>query len=334
VAYDAQLRFKAAALADTLRRIGRLSDPPVQPTAGMAEPWHYRNQVRLRIGPAGLAYTALDGAQPVAVRACAIAHPLVWDLTELLAGDWPPGEVTLRAGLNTGDQLIVLEGLVGAVEEVEVSAAVSVVVLGADGRPGVAAGRPYLVERLAGHDFLVPATSFFQVNTAMAEQLVALLRALVPGGLDTLVDLHSGVGTFAVLLADKAREVFAIEADPAAVTAAVDNAAGLAGLTLVEADAAAGLTELGLRPDAAVVDPPRTGLDRATVRLLAERVRDTIVYVSCEPATLARDAGQLVAAGWQLAGTWPVDMFPQTFHVESVSLFQRPGAPPPAGAWS
>jgi 23S rRNA (uracil1939-C5)-methyltransferase len=333
MAYAAQLRYKADALRDTLRRIGRLADPVVHETAGMADPWHYRNHVRLRTGPEGLAYTAVDGAHPVPVTLCAIAHPLVWGLTELLDGAWPAGEVWLRAGLGTGDRLIVLEGMAEAVDEVEVSEDVSVVVVGADGRAGVAAGRPFLEERLAGQIFVVPATSFFQVNTTMAEVLVARLRALVPDGLGTLVDLHSGVGTFAVLLADKAQEVYAIEADPAAVSAAVDNAAGLTHLTLVEADAAEGLAELGLVPDAVVVDPPRTGLDRATVGLLAERVRDTIVYVSCEPSTLARDAGQLCAAGWRLAASWPVDMFPHTYHVESVSLFQRAG-PAPAGAWS
>jgi 23S rRNA (uracil1939-C5)-methyltransferase len=107
------------------------------------------------------------------------------------------------------------------------------------------------------------------------------------------------------------------------VAAAVDNAAGLEHLTLVEADAAEGLSELDLVADAVVVDPPRTGLDRETVRLLAERARDTIVYVSCEPSTLGRDAAQLTAAGWHHVAAWPVDMFPQTYHIESVNLFRR-----------
>jgi 23S rRNA (uracil1939-C5)-methyltransferase len=139
----------------------------------------------------------------------------------------------------------------------------------------------------------------------------------------TLVDLHSGVGTFAVLLADLAGEVYAVEAEAAAVAAAVENAAGLEHLTLVEASAAEGLAALDLRPDAVITDPPRTGLDRDTVQALAATVRDRIVYVSCEPATLARDARQLLAAGWRHTASWPLDMFPQTYHIESVTLFER-----------
>jgi 23S rRNA (uracil1939-C5)-methyltransferase len=323
VAYEAQLVYKADALRDTLRRIGGIGEPVVHPTAGMADPWRYRNQVRLHASGGGLAYVAVDGEHALPVSTCLIAHPLVWELAEALEGELPDGEVTLRAGLGTGDQMVVLTGMTAELEFLEVTLDVSVVVVDEDGRTGVAAGRPYLVERLAGHDFVVPAQSFFQVNTVMAELLVERVRALVPSGLGTLLDLHSGVGTFAVLLADRAREIYAIEADPDAVAAAVDNAAGLEHVTLVEADAAEGLAELGLKPDLVVVDPPRTGLDQATVRLLAEQVHDTIVYVSCEPSTLARDAGQLTAAGWRLTESWPVDMFPQTYHVESVNLFQR-----------
>ncbi len=329
VRYEAQLRFKAEVLADALRRIGGMEAPPVHAAAGMAEPWHYRNQVRLRVSPAGLAFVAADGQTPLPVSDCHLAHPLVWSLVAALEDGLPPGEIVLRAGLNTGDQMIVLENMAEALDDVVVSVAASVVLVDAAGRSTVAAGRPFLVEELAGQPFLVPATSFFQVNTAMAEILVERVQQAVPDGLDTLVDVHSGVGTLAVLLAAKARAVYAIESDPAAVAAAVENAAGLDHLTLVEADAAEGLAHLDLRPDVVVVDPPRTGLDRATVRLLAGQARDTIVYVSCEPSTLARDAAQLVAAGWRLTDCWPVDMFPQTYHVESVSLFHRsPGRQP------
>lgn len=328
VRYAAQLRFKAEVLEDALRRIGGLDAPPVHAAEGMEEPWHYRNRIRLRVSPAGLAFVAADGHSLAPVSECRLAHPLVWSLVAALEGSLPPGEVVLRAGLRTGDQMVVLQGMSAGLEDIEISLDASVVLVDGDGAPSVAAGRPFLVEELAGESFLVPATSFFQGNTVMAERLVALLRAAIADGLGTLVDVHSGVGTFAVLLAAKAREVYAIESDPVAVAAAVENAAGLDHLTLVEADAAEGLAHLGLRPDAVVVDPPRTGLDRDTLRLLAEQARDTIVYVSCEPSTLARDARHLVAAGWRLTDCWPVDMFPQTYHVESVNLFRRAAGRP------
>ena len=250
VRYEAQLRFKAEVLADALRRIGGLEAPPVHAAAGMAEPWHYRNQSQA----AGQSRRpGLRGRRrpDTGCRSRTATSPTRW------CGRWwqpledglPPGEIVLRAGLNTGDQMIVLEGMSEALEDVAVSVAASVVLVDAAGRSTVAAGRPFLVEELAGQPFLVPATSFFQVNTAMAEVLVERVRQAVPDGLDTLVDVHSGVGTLAVLLAAKARAVYAIESDPAAVAAAVENAAGLDHLTLVEADAAEGLAHLGLRPD-------------------------------------------------------------------------------------
>ncbi len=324
VRYDAQLRFKADVLRDTLRRIGGIADPPVRPTLGMPDPWRYRNQIRVRSGPAGLGFVAADDHTVVAIDACPIAHPAVDALRAALDADLPPGtEVTLRAGLATGDRMIVFHAPEDAVDWIEVEIDASVVLARPDGRVDVAAGRPFLVEAVEDHIFVIPPTGFFQVNTAMAAVLVEQVRQACPAHGGTLIDLYSGVGLFAVRLAERFREVFAVEDNPASVAAAVDNAAGLDHVTLLEADAAEGLAHLALGADVVVADPPRAGLSADVVRLLKQHPPDTIIYVSCEPSTLARDVRQLVSGGWSLVGCQPVDMFPQTYHVESVSVLRR-----------
>lgn len=326
VAYEAQLRFKAEVLRDALVRLGGIADPPVHPTIGMAEPWFYRNHIQLQVGVGGLGFLAADGATITPISQCLITHPLVFELVGALAGDLPVGsKVALRAGIRTGDQMVVLHLPEGVEEElvIEVECAASVALVRPDGGWELAAGRPYLVEELAGRPFLIPPQTFFQTNTVMAEELVALIGRALPDRVDVLVDLYSGVGTFTVLLADRARAVYAIEADADAVAAAVENAAGLDHITLLEASAAEGLAYLDERPDAVIVDPPRSGLDRNAVELLAGKASDRIVYVSCDPSTLARDARQIVRRGWHLVASWPLDMFPQTYHIESVNLFRR-----------
>lgn len=326
IEYDAQLRFKSAILRDALARIGRLPDIEVRPPIGMDTPWAYRNRIDVHVGPGGLGFVAVDDRSVVPLLTCHIAHPDLLTLMEALGPDLPPDlTISLRVGVATGDRMIVFYGLGQEpedVEAIEVELEASVAVVDAEGQAATVAGRRYLFERLGDRLFAIPPASFFQVNTTMAEHLVSRVRAAVPPGTGTLVDAYSGVGTFAVLLADLADEVYAIEADPAAVRAAADNAAGLDHLTLLESTSAEGLAWLTRRPDVVVVDPPRTGLEPEVVRLLADRRPPTIVYVSCEPATLARDARRLTEAGWILAETGVVDMFPHTHHIESVTAFR------------
>jgi 23S rRNA (uracil1939-C5)-methyltransferase len=327
VDYAAQLRFKAEILRDALRRIGGLDDPPVAPVIGMDDPWHYRNQIRVRTGPGGTGFVALDHATIVPIPLCHVAHPLVQELLESLDLDLPPGiEISLRAGINTEDTMVVIHAPADLIETIDIDSDASVILARPAGGAEVAAGRPYLLEAVAGQVFMIPPRAFFQVNTAMTEILVGLVRAAVPPGTRTLVDVYSGVGLLGVLLADRVGELCTIETDPDSVAAAMDNAAGLDNVTLIEADAAEALEYLGLVPDVVVVDPPRAGMAPDALRLLTRLAPPTIVYVSCDPATLARDVRRLVAGGWRLSESQPVDLFPQTYHVESVNVLRRQGA--------
>ncbi len=200
------------------------------------------------------------------------------------------------------------------------------------GRPGerrvarveVLSGRGFWRERLGDYDYAVSAPSFFQVNTAAAERLVALvLEGLQPTRKDRVLDLYAGVGTFTLPLAAVAAETVAIEAEGSAIRDLRRNLErARLGAVVVPGDAGRELDGLG-RFDAAVVDPPRSGMKPAALRHLVASGPRRLVYVSCDPATLARDAAQLRDAGYQLVRATPVDLFPQTYHIETVALFSR-----------
>jgi 23S rRNA (uracil1939-C5)-methyltransferase len=185
-------------------------------------------------------------------------------------------------------------------------------------------GDPYVMEHVAGRDYRVSAGSFFQVNTAGAEALVAVVRDyLQPAGDETLVDLYCGGGLLGLALADSVARVVGIEADPAAGADFRHNARGLDHVQFLQDTAEAALPGLEGPVDLLVLDPPRAGAGAGVMGEIARLSPRRVAYVSCDPATLARDARHLVDAGYSLAEVQPVDLFPQTYHVESVSLFLR-----------
>ena len=203
----------------------------------------------------------------------------------------------------------------------------------AGGRTRLLAGQAMLEEELGGLRFGISPEAFFQTNSEMAERLYALAAEYAQvRGFERVLDLYSGIGTLGLLLAPRAAEVWGIEIVEEAVADAIANAsrnqidnayffAGDARLALPELVSRAG------RPDVLVVDPPRAGLSSKVVRRIVEAAPRRIVYVSCNPTTLAPNAAQLGEAGWALRRVRAVDMFPQTPHIECVALLERSGPP-------
>ena len=190
-------------------------------------------------------------------------------------------------------------------------------------------GEAELPERLGELDLRISAQAFFQTNTEMAELLYGVVGEYAGlRGWERVYDLYCGIGTIALTLARRAGEVWGIELVEQAVADAIASArrnevanvhffAGDTRLALPELVARAG------RPDVLIVDPPRAGLSRKVLRRIVESSPRRIVYVSCNPTTLAPNAAELVEAGWTLKKVRPVDMFPQTHHIECVALFER-----------
>ena len=177
-----------------------------------------------------------------------------------------------------------------------------------------------------GHPFRIGSPSFFQTNTAQTERLVELVRShLHLSGQELLVDAYAGVGTFAVLMAPSVCKVIAIEESTAAVRDAAINTLGIENLEYIEGKTEEVLGALDSAPDALVLDPPRVGCHPDTLRAVLRRPPGRVVYVSCDPETLARDLAILVEGGYAVDTVEPVDMFPQTYHVECVAALTHPG---------
>ncbi|MCE5260009.1 MAG: 23S rRNA (uracil(1939)-C(5))-methyltransferase RlmD [Chloroflexi bacterium] len=317
IAYTRQLEYKQRIVRAQMERVAKLPSVQVLPVIGMEEPWAYRNHVQYGVTPDGrLGFLAQHSHSLVPIQECWIAHPWLEELAG--AFDMEGADVsslTLRIGANSGEKFILFEGK--SEPEISVDFPVSCVYLAPAGDLHVLAGDSYYHERLNERLWQVSAPSFFQVNTVQAERLVQEASARLTDGSDTLIDAYCGVGTFALSLASRYKQVIGIEGSPWAVNDAEINRKG------EQAEFLAGFAEELLANVltsgcTVVLDPPRAGCAPEVLQALtAARVRQ-IVYVSCDPATLARDLGVLAQAGYRIGAVQPIDMFPQTGHVECV----------------
>jgi len=243
------------------------------------------------------------------------------------------GEVQVRLVTSPGE--LDDEALLSAIEPLGVQSVVWTQAAGVGettqgGRDILLAGADRIAEELSGMRFALSAEAFFQTNTEMAERLYGVATEYAAlRGWDRVYDLCCGIGTIGLTLAPRASEVIGVEIVEQAVIDAtanarsnqIDNARFLAGdVRVVLKDLA---ESGGPRPDVVVVDPPRAGLSKKVVARIAEASPKRIVYVSCNPTTLAPNAAQLVEAGYRLVKVRPVDMFPQTPHIECVALLER-----------
>jgi 23S rRNA (uracil1939-C5)-methyltransferase len=193
------------------------------------------------------------------------------------------------------------------------------------------AGGELIRERLGGVEFSISANSFFQTNTRQAERLFAIVAEFAGlTGVEVVFDLYSGTGAISLLLARQARAVYGIELQPAAIEDAGRNAQanGISNCTFLPGEVRHVLPELlrqGIRADVVVADPPRAGFHPRALRAVLALAPRRVVYVSCNPATLARDLGILVAGGYRLAAVQPIDMFPHTPHIEAVARLEIAG---------
>lgn len=332
IAYDAQVQFKREILLDQLERIGDLEDPLVHSTLPDETGWAYRNHAQFHpAAEGGLGFQRAPGHQSgggsdggiIPIDFCLILHPALSELYDLIDLDVEGlVRLVLRAGTASGDRLIGFEMEEDKPPALEVDEAVSCVMLLQEGGYANLIGDNYITEVVADHAYRVSASSFFQVNTRQAETLVRfVLEYLDLESDETVVDAFCGVGLFTTHLAEEAQLVVGIESSQSAVDDLLENTEDRANIEIIEGAVEDVLPDIAVPVDAVLLDPPRGGVDRHALDALAEMAPRRIVYVSCDPATLARDAKRLRKKGYTLVEAQPVDMFPQTYHVESVSLF-------------
>jgi 23S rRNA (uracil1939-C5)-methyltransferase len=326
LSYTAQTEAKTVILRDALTRLGRMENPPVQPMVAAPQEWNYRNHIQFHLNRDGkLGFMEARSTAVLPIAECHLpeaALNALWPALQFEAG-LGLERVSLRLGAE-GEAMLVLESPEPPALELE--ADLSVVHL-RGGEALVLAGDEALTMAVRGRPFRVSAASFFQVNTAMAEKMVEHLLARLPlDSAATVLEVYCGVGLFSAFLAERAGRLIGIEA---AASACEDFAVNLDEFENVELyeglaeDILPGLASRMETPACILVDPPRAGLEQRALQALLNLGAATLAYVSCDPSTLARDARRLLDGGYRLLEVTPFDLFPQTYHIESISLFEK-----------
>lgn len=321
---EKQLAIKSEILVDQLTRIGGLTNIPIQDLTPSPSSWNYRNHIQFHLTPQGkLGYLKPRSKDVLAIRECHLPEGLlnlIWpQLT--IQPETPIQRLALRLGEGE-DVLLVLESQdirppEVSLEELSISA-----VHHSPAGTLVIAGSDHIDMHILGRSFRVSATSFFQVNTSMAEKMVQHLLDNLPAG-GALLEVYCGVGLFSAFLAPRVERLIGVEASPEACYDFVANLDEYDNVELYEAAAEDILPQLNLQPEVVLVDPPRAGLDRRVMEAILRLKPGLLAYVSCDPATLARDAQRLSNAGFQLTQISLFDVFPQTYHIESISIWAR-----------
>ena len=355
----AQRRFKADVVRDQLRRIAGLDrEVTVEPVAGDDDGLGWRTRVRFSVGPGGTAgLLAHRSHDVVEVGDCPIAHPLV-RARAVTGRDWAPARsVEVVVSPPSGERAVIVApaprgtgapGSPGTPGGGLAGEADTVLAAGRGGRLTTLSGRGSLRQHAAGRSWRVSAGAFWQVHPGAPDALsAAVLDLLRPRPGEVALDLFCGAGLFAGVLATAVGPggtVVAVDTDRAAVRDARHNLRGTPWARVHAADAAAALARGGWPPPAlAVLDPPRTGVPRQVIeRLLAPGAPGAggpgapgasggslraVAYVSCDPATLARDIAVFAGLGWRLDRLRAFDIFPMTHHVECVAALTPEQAP-------
>jgi len=323
--YATQLRIKGAVVRDQLERIGGIANPPVAEVAPSPAAWNYRNTVQFHLTPDGkIGYQGWGTHRVVPISECHLPEEALNQIWPQLDLEPLPGIERIELRLGTDDEaLLALESSDLAAPEFSVDFPLSAVHLSPAGKL-ILAGDDYLLMKIHGRVFKVSAESFFQVNTAQAEAMVSHVLELLP--LDdkkTVLDIYSGVGLFSAFIAPRVKRCIGVEMSESACDDYAVNLDEFDNVELYVGAAEEILPALNLHPDIVVVDPPRAGIERTALDAIIHLQPQTLVYVSCDPATLARDVKRLVAGGYSLQQVTPFDLFPQTYHVETVALMTR-----------
>jgi 23S rRNA (uracil1939-C5)-methyltransferase len=331
IPYEDQLQIKAEILKEQLARIGGLSGAPVLPTVPSNAPYYYRNHIQFHLTPEGkLGYHMFRSEQEFAVQECHLHEADINQVWPQLDFESIPGleRIGLRLGVDEDVQLI-LESSDNQAPELSVEEiSLSAVHLSPAGAL-VLAGSEYVIIEVLGRPFRVSAGSFFQINTAMAgvmvEHLLDNLARFTHLTSRTLaLDVYCGVGLFSAFLAPQVGRLVGIESSASAAEDFVINLDEFDNVELYEDRAEDALPQLDFLPELIIVDPPRAGIDRGALDAILKLRPTVLAYISCDPATLARDAKRLITGGYRLAQITPFDLFPQTYHIESMS-FWTPG---------
>ncbi|MEJ5226419.1 class I SAM-dependent RNA methyltransferase [Thermodesulfovibrio sp.] len=306
VAYSYQTKLKEIVVMEQLKRIGGFENPEdfTNLTIHAENPYNYRNRGDFSINREKLLGFKIRGTHRfIHVTYCHIMHDNINKILSLIQGKSPKRKthnITIRYGINTSNYLVQ--------PEIDIDE--------------LKTGQLFYTEKLLDREFRISAPSFFQVNTYQAENLIQTVLNYIAEEDKTVIDAYAGVGTFTVFMARKAERVIAIEESRSAYKDAQANIKDFDNITYLCEKTEETLARDDINADAIVIDPPRVGVMKEVLQAIAEKGIKKVIYVSCEPSTLARDLKYLRERGYKLIEVQPVDMFPQTYHIENVALMK------------
>lgn len=356
VSYEAQLTAKRNTVVENLRRIAKLNfaHKLVDECLASKHEYGYRNKIEMaaRMGDRGLelGFHRRRSREIIPIDSCMLLPRKFENSPKAIRGalrfalgsqKFDLERVGIRVATYSNDAEISLYTPPGAFPRAMVAKTLNDSVRGLSGITRVLvkdelasrrvsgvevlSGKGFVSEMLSGFSYAISAPSFWQVNTRMAQKLVdKALEYLAPDGSDSILDLYSGVGTFSLPIAKHARKTYAVESYGPAVSDLQRNLEYNDLFVEVVGGDASKETNTLRKVNKVLVDPPRSGLSARVVKSLNDEKRvKTLVYVSCDSATLARDIARLASGGWELKRATPIDLFPQTSHIETVALLER-----------
>jgi 23S rRNA (uracil1939-C5)-methyltransferase len=324
--YPTQVKAKADILREQLERIGGFRGITSIEVHASPEPWNYRNTIQFHITPEGkLGFQKARSNHPFPIRECHLPEEAINRLWPQIEVEPIPSleRVSLRVGMDDEIMLILESSDPQAMEFSIEDLPVSIVQVGGY-KSIILAGSEYIVMEVLGRQFKVSADSFFQVNRLQAIEMIKYLDGHLPISSEmTVVDAYCGVGLFSAFLAPQVKRLVGIEISTSACEDFTTNLDEFERVELYEAPVEDVLGSLNFHADSIILDPPRAGLGAKTVEGILAQGAAQLAYISCDPATLARDGRQLVAGGYSLSNIALFDMFPHTYHIESISLWDK-----------
>ena len=324
--YSNQLRIKQTIIEDQLGRIGGIKSPPLNSIIPSEKEFNYRNSIQFQVTSEGkLGFYSQNGNYILPIDECHLPSSGILENWLKLNLEIFPGlkRVQFREGANA-EQLIILEcNEYSEMPEIEVDFPVSIVHLSPQGLI-VLAGDDHLIYEVLQRPFKVSAGSFFQVNSSLTDKLVNLVLDSLPKSGNKFLELYCGVGLFTAFLAPRYKEIFAIEENESACDDFAENLDEFDNISLYVGSTRNVLPGIKEKFDCVLLDPPRSGIDEISMKYLLEQKIPIIVYVSCDISTLSRDLKKFISVGYELVEITPMDMFPQTYHIECVAKLSLP----------
>ncbi len=325
ISYEEQLLALRLVVGDQMQRIGSLKGIDILPVIASPDPWEYAYEaVFSPTDGGGLGYWSPRLREIMPIESCPITQPRIMTLYNDVDLDLPDlRKLTLR--LDSQEEMLAaleVEDVEAPLLEVDFPVSVSIVL--PDKTAASLIGDPHLIYEINGRDFRVSPGCFFQSNLPMAAQLVqTVIDFAALSGAEQVLELYSGVGLLTAFLAEKAREVMAVEFNRDAVADMVINLADLDNVSLYHGLVEEVLPSIESQPELIVVDPGDNGLAKPVVAQIGVLAPQRLIYVGTDLARTARDSKELTNAGFTLVQMQPLDMRPQTYHIDTVSLWNR-----------